>query len=147
MIPALSPDSDMTGHADGMVRFVDEDTVIGNMVPGVRGLEQRIRTVLNENGLYVVDFPYDTDAAKRDRMIKGSAARNSAAGCYLDFLETEEFILLPAFGNEMDDLAIKAAQRLYSKIVVPVRIDEIAAKGGCLNCISWELNEEGMKQD
>ena len=30
IIPALAKSYDFTGHADGMIRFVDENTVIGN---------------------------------------------------------------------------------------------------------------------
>ncbi len=41
VIPS-DPD-DMTGHADGMVRFLDEDTVVGNNVVFQNGLEQRIK--------------------------------------------------------------------------------------------------------
>ena len=35
IIPSLK--SDMTGHADGMVRFLDEHTAIGNCVPSKNG--------------------------------------------------------------------------------------------------------------
>lgn len=124
IIPSLK--SDMTGHADGMVRFVDESTVVGNDVPSVNGLEQRIKRVLRDRGIDVIDFPYQSD--------KG----DSAVGCYLNFLETEHCIFLPVFGITMDEKAISAAQKIFGKEIVPVNIREIARKGGCLNCISWE---------
>ncbi len=124
LIPSLK--SDMTGHADGMVRFVDENTVIGNCVPAKNGLEQRIKAVLREHGIDTVDFPYY------------SSPKGSAAGCYLNFLETDDYILLPAFGHSMDREAIREAGRLFSKAIVPVDIHEIAEEGGALNCISWE---------
>lgn len=124
LIPSLK--SDMTGHADGMVRFVDENTVIGNRVPAKNGLEQRIRAVLSEHGIDTVDFPYY------------SSSKGSAAGCYLNFLETASHILLPAFGHPMDREAIREAGCLFPKAIVPVDIHEIAEGGGALNCISWE---------
>ncbi len=127
IVPSLK--SDMTGHADGMVRFVDENTVIGNDVPSVNGLEQRIKRVLRNHGINVINFPYQ--ASKGD----------SAVGCYLNFLETEHCIFLPVFGAETDDRAVSAARRIFSKEIVPINILEIAEKGGCLNCISWELPE------
>jgi len=126
IIPSLT--IDMTGHADGMVRFVDEDTVIGNATPYRNGLEQRIKTVLIRKGIAVVDFPYYF------------SPKRSAEGCYLNFLETAHHILLPTFGHEMDGQAVDLSEQLFpKKEVVPVQINEIAAKGGCLNCISWEL--------
>lgn len=45
LIPSLKKKNDMTGHADGMVRFVNENTVIGNCVPS----KKRTRTT-NQNG-------------------------------------------------------------------------------------------------
>lgn len=124
IIPSLK--SDMTGHADGMVRFLDEHTAIGNCVPSKNGLEQRIKRVIRMHGIDVIDFPYQT----------GSGI--SAVGSYLNFLETESCIFLPTFGIDMDATAIATARRIFTKKVVPVNIQEIAKDGGCLNCISWE---------
>ncbi len=127
LIPSLK--SDMTGHADGMVRFVNENTVIGNRVPSKNGLEQRIKLVLQNHSIDVIDFPYF------------SSPNNSAVGCYLNFLETERHIFLPIFSNTMDDKAIADAKEIFSKTVVPVNINEIAKEGGVLNCISWEMKQ------
>ena len=80
IIPSLK--SDMTGHADGMVRFVDENTVIGNASNFKYGLESRIKTTLKMNGIEVIDFPYFDS--------KG----DSVVGCYLNFLETEHILIL-----------------------------------------------------
>lgn len=125
IIPSLK--SDMTGHADGMVRFVDETTVVGNRTNHKYGLEQRIRRVLTCHGLNVIDFPYFSEGW------------SSAAGCYLNFLETEKNIFLPVFGCEADKEAKKAAEIIFNKPIIPVNIREIAEDGGGLNCISWEM--------
>ena len=125
IIPSLK--SDMTGHADGMVRFVDETTVVGNRTNHTNGLEQRIRRVLTCHGLNVIDFPYFSEGW------------SSAAGCYLNFLETEKNIFLPVFGCEEDNKATHAAESIFRKPIIPVNIREIAEDGGGLNCISWEM--------
>ena len=124
IIPSLK--SDMTGHADGMVRFVDETTVIGNNPLSPKGLEWRIKQKLKKHGIKVLDFPYF------------ESSDISAVGTYLNFLETDDKIFLPIFGHEMDDEAIAAAKSIFSKVIVPVRCEDIAKEGGCLNCISWE---------
>lgn len=125
IIPSLR--SDMTGHADGMVRFVDENTVIGNASHSLFGLEAHIKTTLRNHGIEVYDFPYFDS--------KG----DSAMGCYLNFLETEQTIFLPVFGVDMDNEAIDTAKNIFNKTIVPVNINEIAKDGGVLNCISWEI--------
>lgn len=125
IIPSLR--SDMTGHADGMVRFVDENTVIGNASHSLFGLEAHIKTTLRNHGIEVYDFPYFDS--------KG----DSAVGCYLNFLETEQTIFLPVFGVNMDNEAIDTAKNIFNKTIVPVNVNEIAKDGGVLNCISWEI--------
>lgn len=101
IIPSLP--SDMTGHADGMVRFVDENTVIGNASSLKYGLESRIKTTLKMNGIEVIDIPYFDS--------KG----DSAVGCYLNFLETEQIIFLPVFDVDMDKDAINTAKDIFKK--------------------------------
>lgn len=134
LIPSLNRKNDMTGHADGMVRFVDENTVIGNCVPSKKGLEKRIQSVLQEYGIDVIDFPYF------------SSSNDSAVGCYLNFLETERHIFLPVFGNTMDDKAVASAKEIFPKTIVPININEIAKEGGVLNCISWETKQTEKTQ-
>lgn len=125
IIPSLR--SDMTGHTDGMVRFVDENTAVGNASHSLFGLEAHIKTTLRNYGIKVIDFPYFDS--------KG----DSAVGCYLNFLETEQTIFLPVFGVDMDNEAIDTAKNIFNKTIVPININEIAEQGGVLNCISWEI--------
>lgn len=125
VIPSLR--YDLTGHADGMVRFLNEQTVLGNRSSYRFGLETRIRSVLKKHGIETVAFPYFDSPGE------------SAVGCYLNFLETKRCVFLPVFGADADEEAVRSAEKLFSKTVVPVNVREIAADGGCLNCISWEL--------
>ena len=126
IIPSLK--SDFTGHADSMVRFIDEHTMVGNHLPSKYGLEQRIKRVLLHHGIDVVDFPYQP--------AKGSI---SALGSYINFLETNSYLFLPTFGIDMDEYAITQARQIFQKEVVPIHVRNISQQGGCLNCISWEL--------
>ena len=124
IIPSLK--SDMTGHADGVVRFVNENTVIGNASPYKNGYEQKVKSALKKHGISVLDFPYfDSDG-------------KSAVGSYLNFLETEKQIFLPVFGEAQDEAAVKCAKEVFDKEIIPVNINGIAEEGGVLNCISWE---------
>lgn len=126
IIPSLI--SDMTGHADGVVRFVNENTVIGNASPYKNGYEQKVKTALKKCGISVIDFPYFDSAGI------------SAVGSYLNFLETDKHIFLPIFGSVQDETALKCAREIFNKKIIPVNINGIAEEGGGLNCISWEKN-------
>lgn len=125
IIPSL--DSDMTGHADGIIRFVNEKTVLGNTSPCKNGYEQKVKQTLKKCGISVIDFPYFDSAGI------------SAVGSYLNFLETEKHVFLPVFGNERDETAVKCAKEVFNKKIITVNINGIAEKGGVLNCISWEI--------
>lgn len=125
IIPSLK--SDMTGHADGVVRFVNENTVIGNASPYKNGYEQKVKSALKKHGISVLDFPYFDSAGI------------SAVGSYLNFLETEKQIFLPVFGEAQDKEAVKCAKEVFDKEIIPVNINGIAEEGGVLNCISWEI--------
>ena len=126
IIPSL--ESDMTGHADGVVRFVNDNTVIGNASPYKNGYEQKVKRVLKKHGVSVIDFPYFNSAGI------------SAVGSYLNFLETENHIFLPIFGSVQDETAVKRAKEIFDKKIITVNINGIAKDGGVLNCISWEMN-------
>lgn len=126
IIPSLK--SDMTGHADGVVRFVNENTVIGNASPYKNGYEQKVKRALKKHGISVMDFPYFDSAGI------------SAVGSYLNFFETDNCIFLPIFGSVQDETAIKSAKEIFGKKIVAVNINGIAKDGGVLNCISWETD-------
>lgn len=125
IIPSLK--SDMTGHADGMVRLVGENTAIVNAPLSPYGFETKVKKTLQNYGFNVIDFPYFYS--------KG----DSAVGCYLNYLATEKSIFLPVFGVDTDNEAIELAKNIFSKTIIPVNINEIAKDGGVLNCISWEF--------
>lgn len=126
IIPSLI--SDMTGHADGVVRFVNDKTVIGNASPCKNGYEQKVKMSLKKHGISCLDFPYFDSASI------------SAVGSYLNFLETDKHIFLPIFGSVQDETAVKRATEIFDKKIVAVNINSIAEEGGVLNCISWEMN-------
>lgn len=124
IIPSLK--SDMTGHADGMVRFVNENTVVANAPLSPFGFETKVKKALQHHGIEVLDFPYfDSNG-------------NSAIGCYLNLIETGQAIFLPVFSVDTDNKAVQTAKHIFHKAIIPVNINEIAADGGLLNCISWE---------
>ena len=136
IIPSVK--SDPTGHADGMVRFIDENTVVGNQynTDSKNVLEQRIKTIVNNHGIEVIDFPCEFENA-----IYLNKSKKATRGCYINYLETDKYIFMPEFGaKKADQKARKTADKCFKeKTIVAENINEIAAEGGVLNCISWEL--------
>lgn len=119
--------SDMTGHADGMLRFASEDTLLINKTDWKMGLEQRQKIYLEAEGFKVIEFPYHNSHRGKD-----------ATGSYLNYLETTRHIFFPIFDVPEDEIALSTARDVFSKEVIPVKITEIPKDGGVFNCISWE---------
>lgn len=58
----------------------------------------------------------------------------------MNYLETDEAVFLPVFGINADARTVAAAKKLFSKPVEPVKIPNIAADGGGLHCVSWDMS-------
>ncbi len=122
---------DFTGHADGIVRFLDNDTVLINDYSKENTDYQRnFRLALYNAGLDYVEIPYSPVANGSD----------SAKGFYINYLQMKQAIILPTFGIETDDKAVKQFEQLFSgQKIMTIDSNEIANKGGILNCITWNI--------
>ena len=86
---------DDTGHADGMVRFVDDRTVVANDYSRIdvpQAFRDRFYRALDGNGLNVLLVPYNPVNIKT----KGYWV---ATGCYINFLQVDDKIFLPTFDD------------------------------------------------
>ncbi|MCF8230088.1 MAG: agmatine deiminase family protein [Bacteroidales bacterium] len=126
---------DFTGHSDGLVRFIDGDTVLinDNTKEKNKAFDKCLRTTLHNAGLKTVVLPtsmYDNQK------------HSDASGDYMNFLQMEGVIFMPAFGQDMDKEAEKTLRECFRGTdVIPVRCNELAKEGGNLNCVSWNVLE------
>ena len=136
------PPYDPIGHADGVVRFLDEDTVVVNEYRGREAAYgRRLRTVFRQHRLECAPVPYFFE----DHVTDGIP---SAAGCYVNFLRTDKLLILPVFGVAQDDAAMRRFESLFSGTqVVPLSCTELARAGGCLNCLSWTIRARPKKRE
>ena len=132
IIPALN--GDMTGHADGMVRFVDYDTILGNnRSDEYKYWTYSIEKVLKEKSLKYIDVPFFEP--------KDSKHPLSAIGVYVNYLEVNNLIVLPVFGREEDKQVIIILQETFpNKLIETINYDDVAYEGGLLNCTTWVVN-------
>lgn len=130
IIPAQK--GDMTGHADGMVRFVNKNTILGNdLAKEYKYWREGMQRVIEKFGLRYIDVPFITD-------IKDPKYPLSAIGIYVNYLELNNLIVLPVFGREEDKQALEIIQKAFpDKIVETINYDKVAQEGGLLNCTTW----------
>lgn len=127
------------GHADGMVRFIDNDTVLLQGYYKTRkdlfedGFIENLLDSLEENHLKYeflnIDYP----------------EKINVKFAYLNYLQTKDVILLPSVGIEEDDQRLEAEIMKYfpgyKDRIRKIKMNTIINKGGALNCISWTIKE------
>ena len=136
IIPACkSKEDDLTGHADGMVRFVDRNTILGNKLDNeYQYIKNGMQKAIEQYGLNYISMPFFIDK-------KDPQHPYSAIGVYVNYLEVGNLIVLPAFGREEDNQAKAIIQKAFpNKFIETIDYNDVALEGGLLNCTTWVLN-------
>lgn len=128
---------DMTGHADGHLRFIDSKTVLVNELKDeLKYWQTGFLKMVKQAGLDFLEIPWFVH--------KDKSHKETAVGGYVNYLEVGELILFPIFeveGNK-DKEAIAAIKKVFpNRIVEPINVNEIAKHGGLLNCITWTIKK------
>jgi agmatine deiminase len=133
IIPALP--GEMTGHADGIVRIIDDSTVLVSDFSEYnhyKKFNKKLLDILNLHFTDVIPVPY----FELDR--KNKEGDYTANGCYINFLWIGNMVFLPEFGHGLDDMAISVFRNYFDN-VIQVPSNGISEWGGVLNCISWNI--------
>lgn len=123
---------DFIGHADGMVRFVNSDTVlINDYVKEKPEYHKSLRMSLHNAGLNWIELPYNHPF---------DPTYTSARGLYLNYLHMEQAIIMPTYKSKFDDKAQKVLEEVFKgQRIETIESSEIAKEGGVLNCITWNI--------
>jgi agmatine deiminase len=128
---------DEIDHADGNVRFLDNDTVLINELrPEYNYWRDGMEKIREDYGFRFIEVPWFSPRYKRDSL--------SAIGLYINYLEVGRLIILPKFETEgnRDAETLALFKKLFpNRYVEQVNINAIAEEGGLLNCISWTIKE------
>lgn len=115
------------GHADGMVRYVDGNTVlITNYGDFDTGFRDKLVDSLSPH-FDIKELHYDVDKPNKNNW------------AYINFLQVGSTIFMPALGAEEDDQAQQQLSDIYHCTVRPVLCESLIKQGGALNCISWNV--------
>ncbi|GAO27731.1 agmatine deiminase family protein [Geofilum rubicundum] len=135
VIPQIK--SDMTGHADGMVRFVDRNTLLGNnREQEYKYWKNGINKILKEKGIEYIDIPFLDHKEKN--------YPDHAIGCYVNYLEVENLIVIPIFETEKNkdqEVYDKFKEIFPNRKIETINYNEIGFFGGLLNCTTWTIKD------
>jgi agmatine deiminase len=125
---------DFVGHADGMVRFIDNGSVLVNQYPSNKkyhAFNLKLRSLLTDAGLQCHEIPYTAWQ---------NSSVSDATGCYVNFLETGNYIFYPEFLNNYDLEAQSAIKSVFKdRELIKIDCRELAQLGGVLNCATWNI--------
>jgi agmatine deiminase len=118
---------DHFGHADGMLRFIDDSTVLANSyLKDWKPFEEP----LHEAGIEIRYLEFETSKQSKNHW------------AYINFLQTKDLLLIPKFGVEEDEQALEQIAShfpAYQDRIAQVDMNEIAKESGALNCITWTI--------
>ncbi len=117
------------GHADGMLRFINNDTVL------ISDTYKHDKTLSNHLKKGKLNLEWlDFKVKKKDK----------SSWAYINFLQTHDIILLPKLNADEDYQALEQIEKYYPKYknsIYQVELTEIIKLGGALNCISWTIKK------
>lgn len=118
------------GHSDGVVRFINESTVL--LHEADKNNPTLIRQ-LQENRVQIKWLEFKI------------TKKNKLNWAYLNFLQIENAMLIPKLGIDEDEQAFEQIKNLFKDYIEPQRIVQVNVRdlvefgGGALNCISWTI--------
>lgn len=126
---------DITGHADGLVAFLDNDTLLMCDYSEVdKDLHKKNMKALEQFDPVMIPTVCDEDEVP----YKGWF---SADNNYINFIGTKNCIILPTFGNlELEENIIELIRRHDSldRPIYTVPISTLSRHGGGLHCITYD---------
>jgi agmatine deiminase len=122
---------DPIGHADGMVRFLDERTVLVNDYSVVDpAFGDRLAGVLLKHQLQIEPLPYFHEGRSREGI-------PSAVGTYINLIQTERVIVAPVYGASQDEISLTKLESLFGSMpIISLDCTDLAREGGVLHCVS-----------
>jgi agmatine/peptidylarginine deiminase len=142
----VEPD-DPLGHADGVVKWIDANTVFVNAyqqthVPILQDYGQAVRKALNAHNIECEPFPF----AYQSQLCSESVFRHKfpdadafapARGYWINLLHVKGLVLYPMFGISGDSAVRNMLEKTFRDcLVAGIDCDDLSWEGGVLHCVT-----------
>lgn len=128
IIPAMP--YELTGHADGIIRFIDDKTVLLNDLIQVcsKTYWNKLRKVL--------DSKFEAILLPNDLHFNKSV--DDATGDYINMLIIQDLVFVPVYSAPTDEAALNIIKEYFNDhILIPIQCNKLAVEGGALHCATW----------
>lgn len=139
-VAILEPDEEVLAHSDGMVSWVDKNTLLVNdysKTPSFRTtVMDELKTSFPSAKIVEVPVEYKTNP-------KGQwDGFESACGVNLNATVTHNNIYVPTFNMPHDQKALSIIKQNTSKKVIPINAESVCPMGGSVRCLTWQVAGE-----
>ncbi|WP_298066567.1 agmatine deiminase family protein [uncultured Acinetobacter sp.] len=139
-VAILEPDEEVLAHSDGMVSWVDKNTLLVNdysKTPSFRTtVMDELKTSFPSAKIVEVPVEYKTNP-------KGQwDGFESACGVNLNATVTHNNIYVPTFNMPHDQKALSIIKQNTSKKVIPINAESVCPMGGSVRCLTWQVTGE-----
>ena len=121
------------GHADGVCRYVDDDTILMTNYRQIeKKMGQRFYECLKPHFKNIEELHF------------GGREQSKYDWAHINWLQTDKVLIIPAFGDESDWEALEMIERLMPSYKGRIELCEcidLVKLGGALNCCSWTIME------
>ena len=126
---------DMTGHSDGLVRFIDDNTVmIPSFIKADKKYEAQLIKALRQYNLEIKVLPSVGFYTDKD---------GGTWIPYINYMQVGSLIILPVVGSKVDAEVIEFFKLHFGTCNIEwIDATTIIETGGALNCISWNIYQE-----
>jgi len=137
---------DELGHADGIVKFIDESSILINDYSGhYISYRNKVAKILKSNGLIIFDFPnyyhLKPKITEKEFRVKYPYGDdfNPGWGYAINFLKVAQLIFAPIFNIKEDKITISRVEEYYPDCnIVAVDCSDLSMEGGLMNCVTRE---------
>ncbi|HJO94486.1 MAG TPA: agmatine deiminase family protein [Victivallales bacterium] len=137
-VAIIPMDEEYLGHADGMVMFINDNTVVINDYSADKKLKLELIKSLKDGLKNINIFEVSGDGCEDSSY----GPYGSAYGLYVNSLITYNYIYMPIFNNNIDCSALQTVQMKSNKKIIPIDAENVSKLGGSVRCLSWQLTGE-----
>lgn len=137
-VAIVEPDEEVLAHSDGMLSWIDENTLLVNDYSDDTVFQKLVMDELT------LSFPNTTIISVPVEFATNSPGQwpgfESACGVNLNSTVTFNNIYVPTFGMSHEQDALNIIKQNTTKNVIEVNAEGVCAMGGSVRCLTWQLS-------
>ncbi|NNP67741.1 agmatine deiminase family protein [Acinetobacter sp. Ac_5812] len=136
-VAILEPDEEVLAHSDGMVSWVDKNTLLVNDYSKTPAFRTTVMKELKASfpTAKIVEVPVEYKTNPKGQW----EGFESACGVNLNATVTHHNIYVPTFNMPHDQKALTIIKQNTSKKVIPVNAESVCPMGGSVRCLTWQV--------